>query len=352
MKNSHFIIGINLVGILLLSGCGKPGETAASTKKEEVIPVKIIALNKTEVKESIYSSGQFTTNDETVLSFKTGGVIDRIFVREGDHIQKGQLLATLNLTEISAQVNQAQIAFDKAARDYKRAENLIRDSVATLEQFQNSRTGFEIAQQQLNSAKFNMAYSEIRAMQEGVILKKMTNEGQIVGPGMPVLQMSSKGQTDWILRVAVSDKEWARTNINDKVKVQIEALNFNEVEGYVFTKGANADQMTGSFTMDIKLNNARKLNIASGMFGKAEIEVSKKNNLWQIPYEALLDGNANGGFVFVTNNNRKAIKVPVTILAIDKNIVQISEGLANYNSLIVSGSAYLTDNSTIEVVNK
>jgi len=65
----------------------------------------------------------------------------------------------------------------------------------------------------------------------------------------------------------------------------------------------------------------------------------------------LLDGNADQGFVFVTNDNINALKVPVTIEAIDGKNILISKGLDGYGSLIVSGSAYLTDKSAIKVVN-
>jgi RND family efflux transporter MFP subunit len=351
MKNSFNILTISALFMLLFPGCGKEQELSTLPKSVEAIPVKVIFLSQLEVSGSVHSSGQFTTNDETMLSFKTGGIVGRIYVKEGDKIRKGQLLATLDLTEISSQVNQTRIAFEKAARDYDRFENLRKDSVATLEQLQNSKTGFELAKQQLTAAKFNLQYSEIRATHDGVILKKLANEGQMTGPGTPVLQTSSKGQTDWILRVAVSDKEWANIKLNDKASIQIEALNINDMQAYVSSKAEDADQMTGSFSIDLKLNNARKLNIASGMFGKAEIMLSQKNLVWQIPYDALLDGNADQGFVFVTNDNINALKVPVTIEAIDGKNILISKGLEEFNSLIVSGSAYLTDKSVIKVIN-
>lgn len=351
MKNRHNLLMISAVFILSLISCNHKNKVSPVTDLVEAIPVKIIALNKSDVTGIIHSSGQFTTDNETMLAFKTGGIVDRIYVKEGDKIRKGEVLATLDLTEISAQVNQAQIAFEKASRDFNRVNNLIKDSVATLEQLQNTKTYFELARQQLAAANFNLQYSEIRATQDGVVINRFVNEGQITGPGVPILQFSSKGHTDWILRVAVSDKEWASITKNDKAKIQIEALNLYDIEAFVYSKAEEADKTTGSFSIDIKLINARKLNIASGMFGKARITLTQKSRLWQIPYDAVLDGNDNQGFVFVTNDNRKALKVPVRISGIDKNNVLISDGLSNYRSLIVSGSAYLTDNSNIKVVN-
>ena len=114
MKNNFKILTISTFYVLLLSGCRvKEPENPIQPKSVEAIPVKVIFLNRAEVTESVHSSGQFTTDDETVLSFKTGGLVDRIYVKEGDKIKKGQLLATLDLTEISSVVNQTQIAFDQ-----------------------------------------------------------------------------------------------------------------------------------------------------------------------------------------------------------------------------------------------
>src|SRR5262245_57841599 len=80
------------------------------TIHEDVIPVKTVPHQQETVQQKINTSGQFTTDDETNLSFKTSGIINRIFVKEGDPVKKGQLLATLNLTEINASAEQASLA--------------------------------------------------------------------------------------------------------------------------------------------------------------------------------------------------------------------------------------------------
>ena len=350
MKTIQRPNGWSILAMIVLTACGHTNKESGIPKPDESVPVKIVALRRTDVNAVIHASGQFTTDDETLLSFKTGGIINRIYVKEGDKVRRGQILASLDLTEINAQVSQAQIGLEKAIRDRNRAQNLYNDSVATLEQLQNAQTGLEIAQQQMVAAKFNLAHSRIEAPGDGVILNKFANEGQIIGTGTPVLQTSSKGETDWILRVAVSDREWAKIAMHDKAIVDIDALNGKAVEGYVYTKAEQADPRTGSYSVDIKLRDARQMHIASGMFGKAAITSSQSHSLWRIPYDALLDGNANSGFVFVTDDDKVAVKVPVKIAEIDDNNVLISDGLSGYHSLIVSGSAYLTDRSPIKVV--
>ena len=122
---------------------------------------------------------------------------------------RGQLLARLNLTEIDAQVGQARNAFEKAERDFKRVSNLYRDSAATLEQFQNAQTGFQLAEQALQIAGFNQRYSSIYATESGRVLRKLMNEGELVGPGQPVYVINSTRPGDWVIRIGVADRDWA-----------------------------------------------------------------------------------------------------------------------------------------------
>jgi len=85
----------------------------------------VISLQQASLSPTIQASGVFTTEDETYLGFKIGGVVQHVFVKEGDAVKSGQLLASLNLTEIKAQVQQGQILLDKAQRDFDRAKKLI-----------------------------------------------------------------------------------------------------------------------------------------------------------------------------------------------------------------------------------
>lgn len=328
--------------------------TAAESKTtgNDTIPVQVMQLSRQNSNGSIAVSGQFTTDDEVLLSFKTGGIINSLLVKEGDAVKKGQLLATLNLTEINAQVQQAQLNAEKAQRDYQRTLNLYNDSVATLEQLQNSKTALQLAQQQLNMASFNRQYSEIRAAQDGYVLRKLANPGQLVSAGTPVLQTNGAHSGKWLLRVGISDREWAMLQLNDHAQVQTTALPGQVFEGLVSRKSEGVDAATGIFTADITLTGQKPQAIASGMFGKATITPSVRsagNGTWQIPYEALLDGDGSSGYVFVTNDNKTAHKVKVTVGGIAQNTVTITDGLQDAASLIVSGSAYLSDNSPIVI---
>ena len=207
-----------LLFISLFSAC-QDEKASVATVNTDTIPVRIASIQEELLQQEVEASGQFTTEDETFLSFKTGGIIQQIFVREGDNVQQGQLLAKLNPVEINAQVEQAAIALEKAQRDFNRAENLYLDSVATLEQLQNSKSTLAIAKQQYQIAGFNQQYTEIRATGKGIVLKKMAQEGQIVGPGTPILQVNGAGKSPWLLKIFVSEADWTRIRKGDPARV-------------------------------------------------------------------------------------------------------------------------------------
>ena len=318
-----------------------------STLINDTIPVKVMPVISEQVSTIIETSGLFTTEDETILSFKTGGIVENIFVKDGDAIKNGQLIATLNMTEIKAQVQQAKIAVEKAKRDNMRAENLFRDSVATLEQLQNSKTALDIAEQQMKTAQFNERYSEIRANKNGFILKKFINEGQVIAPGSPAFQVNGASNQKWLLKVAVSDRDWASISKKDKATI---IVGESEISAIVSRKSESTDQVTGSMWLMIEPIEKIKLNIASGTFGKAKIMPSASTKAWLVPYDAILDGNAGEGYVFVAKDNNTAEKIKVSIGNIVNGKVLVTAGLDSIKTIITTGNAYLNDKSPIKII--
>lgn len=347
-------IVLMLSTLLFLASCTHEKATVKNVN-DQAIPVKVLQLQANNGISTVAASGQFTTDDEVYLSFKTSGVIDRIYVKEGDALHKGQLLAILKLTEIDAQLQQATLAYEKAQRDYKRTANLYSDSVATLEQLQNSKTMMELSKQQLDAVKFNRSYSEIRASKDGYVLHKMANEGQNVAPGAPIFQTNGANTKSWLLRVNVDDKQWASINANDKALVYTDAGKAKQYSGVIVHKSQAVDPATGMLTVDVQLTDKKNLEIASGMFGRVVINCSatKQSNAgqtWTIPYEALLDADGSMGYVFVVNDNNTVSKVKVSIQGMDNSKVTVSDGLQSVKAIVTTGNAYLTDNCNIQII--
>jgi len=350
IQKKFMAAGAVLLAAAVLQACtDSKGERKAIPNAAEPVPVKVISLQQSTSLADVKASGQLTTDDETTLSFKSGGVIGAVLVKEGEAVKKGQLLATLDMTELNAQVAQARFSFEKAQRDLQRVTNLYRDSVATLEQLQNAQTGLDIAKQQLEAVSFNRSFAEIHAPANGFVLRKFANAGQVVSTGNPVLVTNGAAKGDWILKVGVSDKQWATVKTGDKAAVQIDAFPDKSFKGTVVRRSETSDPQTGAFTLELNVDNDG-VKLAAGMFGSAQIHSGVGVASWSVPYEAVLDANGNEGFVFVTDDSKTARKQPVTIASFDGNTIRISAGLENAGALVVAGSAYLSEGSPIQIL--
>jgi len=345
MNKNITILALSLS--VLIASCSTK-DIKKDNKVDDNIPVSVVSIEQANASQTIEATGTLTTDDETYLSFKTGGIIKSIFVKEGDVVKAGQVLATLDLTEIRTMVEQARIGYEKAKRDAARVRNLYRDSVATLEQLQNVESLLELSRQQLTGAEFNLSHSEIRALKNGVVMKKFANDGQMSGPGTPVLLVNGAGSGKWILRVGLSDQLWNATKVGDKAEVTISAIGNELLQATVVRKSEMADPYTGTFSVDVALNNSHS-KIAAGMIGKVMIHPSIQSKVWTVPYEALLDANGDESYAFVVGADNVAKKVKVKLGAVHNQSIEIISGLESYSLLITKGNAYLKDGSKVKI---
>jgi RND family efflux transporter MFP subunit len=227
---------------------------------------------------------------------------------------------------------------------------LYKDSVATLEQLQNAKTGLEIAKQNYQQASFNQQYSKIYATQDGFIVKKLKNEGELAEPGGPVLLTGAVSATSkWILTTGVSDKEWSILHKGNAATVTIEAFPGKSFPAVISKKSLAADPVNGSFDIELQVDFGKE-QPAIGMFGKAEINTVTNASGYTIPYESLLEANGKKGFVFASNDGKTVKRVEVTIGSIDEKTLHVTEGLEGYRYVVSAGSPYLNDQSTVRVI--
>jgi multidrug efflux pump subunit AcrA (membrane-fusion protein) len=316
---------LSLVLLTAMLACGKKEEKKeAAVAIEEVIPVRIAEVGAAAATDPIQASGLLASETEARLAFKTGGVIQKIYVKEGDRVAKGQLLALLNLTEINAQVQQATESVQKSERDLKRVSNLYRDSVATLEQVQNLTTALN---------------------------KKLMNDGELVGPGAPVLVVNATSRQDWVLRVGVSDKDWARLRDGNRADVHLDAFPNQSFSASVKNLSPVPDLNSGLYQAELSVQGLDPSRLATGLFGKATLypTVLQTKGLTAIPIDALIEGNGELAYVFVPAGN-VAKRIPIRISHFNNEKAFVASGLEGVESIIVDGSAYLTEGAKIKVV--
>jgi membrane fusion protein, multidrug efflux system len=339
---------LSLLLTALLASCGKKKEPKKALIEDDIIAVKLADVSQANSTDALKASGLVASLEEARLSFKTGGIIEKIYVKEGQNVRKGQLLATLNLTEINAQVQQATESVQKAERDLKRVTNLYRDSVATLEQVQNLTTALSVAKQSLEIASYNQGYSKIYASANGVIVKKLMNEGELAGPGTPVFFMNASGANDWVIKVGIADKDWTRLRTGDRATVRLDAFPETVFTASVSNLSQGADQNSGLYQAELKLNTQGK-KMATGLFGNAEIMPYFIQKHTSVPIDAIVEGNGDDAFIYVVAEG-KARKMSVKIVGIDNTRAFIGSGLGGINQVITDGSAYLVEGSKVKVV--
>ncbi|MFN8303762.1 MAG: efflux RND transporter periplasmic adaptor subunit [Saprospiraceae bacterium] len=345
------LVAFALLGLFyLLGGCGnseavKPAGSALAA--DERIPVRTAPVEQKSIALPVHASGMLSSSAEQRLSFKIGGVIQRIFVEEGDVVRPGQLLAVLDKTEIDAQLTQAQQGLAKAERDLSRVQGLFRDSSATLELLENATTGRDVAKETARIAQFNRQYAEIRATRGGKIIKKLMNEGEITGPGIPALVLFETGNDDWVVRINVSDRDWARLNLGMLATVRMDAYPETVFNGKVSDLAPAADPATGLYPVEIKVVPQGK-RFAPGLFASVDITPPQARTYAVVPVEAIVEGEGKNAFVFAIQPDGETVrKIPVQIAFLDGAKVVVAGGLENTQEVITAGAPYLTEKSRV-----
>jgi RND family efflux transporter, MFP subunit len=347
MKRIQFTV---IAAALMLSSCKEHPKNTNPLGEPDIIAVKVSPVSSFRVPTSVQVSGLVSTEDQANYSFKIGGVISRILVSEGDFFRKGQLLATLNTTEISAGLSQSNLGVDKAQRDYDRAMNLYKDSVFTLEQLQNTRTALDVARKGKEAVAFNERYAKIYATSDGFVSKKVANEGEVIGGGMPVLLTNTIQQNaSYLLKAGVTDREWSSIKAGQAAKVTLDGFPDQLFEATVYRKLQSADREIGSFQIELKL---KLHNVAPpvGMFGKADIEIDQVENAIVIPYNALVEADGKKGYIFTTVGADKVKKIPVNIMKFETDKVYLSDKMDGINQIVISNSAYLNEQSVVKII--
>lgn len=329
---------------------GHKTEPVVNTETEDAIPVRAVKVQNRNSALPVQASGILTSENEQRLSFKIGGVIKKVWVKEGDQVKAGQMLAELDKTEIDAQVRQAQEAQLKAERDLQRVTGLYRDSSATLELLQNATTARDVSNETLKVARFNQQFAEIRANKSGKIIKKLINEGEITGPGLPAFVIFETGPDDWVVKINVSDRDWARLNKGMKAKVTMDAYENQPFTGVVSDLAAAADPANGLYPVEVRIKPNGK-RFVPGLFAKVEIEPARSSPYPVIPIEAVVEGDGKNAFVFSIEADGSSVKKRhIQIAYLDGNNAVVASGLDGVEQVVKEGAPYLTEQKKVKVV--
>lgn len=344
MKTTIKILTIALP-LLILSACSDKKQTIET---DAAVNVQTAYVSEKQIVESVHSVGKVYSKAEVKLGFKTGGIIKDILVDEGQSVRKGQVLAVLNLSEIEAGRTQANLAFEKAKRDFSRAQNLYKDSVVTLEQLENARTQLEYAKSTLEIADFNLKFSRISAPEKGKILKRLAERNELIAPGYPVFIFGSSDD-DWVVRANISETEILKLRLSDKASVILDAYPDKQIQAEISEIGSFADPYTGTYEIELTIAN-KDIRLASGLFARFDIFPSKSETYDVVPVNALVEANEREGFVYKVNAGNVVVREKVSIYDIHDNMLYVHSDLIKGDEVITEGADYINSNSKIKII--
>lgn len=329
----------------LAAGCGNGSPDAAAPPT----PVRVASVETAPVEPTIRAVGWLATADEVRLSFKTGGVIAAIHVEQGAALRAGQLLALLAQDEVAAVVAQARAMADKADRDLERGQALLADEVATREQLENLTTARDVARAALRAAEFNARFSRIAAPGDGVLLRRLAEPGELVGPGQPVLVAGLTGG-GWIVRAALADRDIVRIAAGASATITLDAFPGRRFHGDVTELASAADPANGTYEVQIAVapDGARFL---TGMVAKVEFEAAGAARVPVVPVSALLEADGSEATIYVIAPGEDvARRVAVRIGRLVGEHVEITGGVEPGAQVVTEGAAYLRDGAQVRLL--
>lgn len=341
MSRSTLLCLLSLSTLVACSGSPEAPATAAPTL------VRVTTPNSGPGAAAIVTTGVVAAAESMTLSFKTGGVVGRVAVREGDRVRAGQLLAELVPTEVNAQVMQAQQLSDKAQRDLARGEKLYADQVIPLEQLEGLRTQAGIAKAQLQAALFNGAQARITAPANGVVLRKRVENQEVVAPGQPVIEIGTNEQ-GYIVKAGLADREAVLLKTGDPATVLLDAFPGRGLTGKVSEIGGAALPQNGLFPVEVALD-AGDLPLVSGLVAQLSLQpAGSTSTLLHIPTGAVVAGTGEMASVFVLEAGQ-ARKRSIEIAFFTRDQVAVRSGLADGDQVITDGALYLSDGEAVQL---
>ena len=345
------VAGTMIALLSLLAACGdNPSQQAAAPATS--VPVRTAPAESAAVAAGVRAVGILGPRDELRLSFKSGGVVERVAVDVGDRVRAGQLLAVLKRAEVDAAVAQAAEAAEKSRRDLERARQLRLDEVATQEQVEDLTTAYNVARSNLETAQFNARFASIVAPADGVVLQRLAKASELVKSGEPVLVLGATGE-GWVVRTALADRDAVRVNLGDTAKVSFDAFPGRGFAGRVTRIGSSADPSTGTFEVEIEVapDGAR---FARGLVAKVDLTIRGEHgdeSQTVVPVTALVEADGPAAIVYVLDADAGVVRRrTVTVGPIVSERVVVIAGLVPGEQVVTDGAAWLTDGRPVRVV--
>ncbi|SNR39699.1 efflux RND transporter periplasmic adaptor subunit [Lutibacter flavus] len=355
MKNILKIIAF--ATLIIVVSCGKEKTKLADTR--ETVAVKVSTPSSEHV-SFITASGKVEAVQNANLSTRMMGFVNKVYVKVGQKVSKGQLLLSINSADINAQkaqvnasITEATAAFTNAEKDYNRFKALYNDNSASQKEMDDMTANYEMAKARLeaanqmkNQVNAQLSYSNITAPFTGIVTGKFINKGDMANPGMPLISIETPGEFQ--VMAMVPESEITKVKTGSKVNVVIKSTN-KLLTGEVTEVSTSAKNTGGQYLVKVILDKTEE-KLLSGMFTSVQIPIEKveTSSLVIIPKSALVKQGQLTGIYTIGNENTAILRW----LRIGKSFgdqVEVLSGLSADEQYIVFAEGKLYNGAKVAI---
>lgn len=333
---------------LTLTACSgqNSGDTAAEEEPAPAVPVEIAPPTRGDIYAVYTGTAPIEAFRDAQVIAKVAGEIQEILVEEGDDVAEGQMLARLDGDRLRLEAARIEADLQKLKRDFQRNVDLREKSLISADDFDKIQYELEALEASYDLAMLELGYTEIRAPIDGVISERFVKTGNTVEVNSPLFEVTSLEPL--VSYLHVPEREYRRLEPGQTTEIEVDALQGERFTGTVARVSPVVDPETGTFKITIEVSDPTR-RLKPGMFGRARIVFDRHADALQIPRNAIVEDGASKS-VFVVDGDSAARRVVRTGYSQDGR-VEVLDGLADDDLVIVVGQTGLKDGSRITVIN-
>jgi membrane fusion protein, multidrug efflux system len=320
-------------------------ETPDSLKTGRVKEVTVTALKAQPFDHYVQTQGRVESENNILVSSKTMGVVEQVFVTEGQQVSRGQVIAQIDNSIVKTSIESMKSQLELANTVYERQKNLWNQKIGTEVQYLQAKTNKESLEKQLASIQEQNEMTRIKSPISGTVDNVFVKAGENIAPGMPAARVVNIN--DLKLVANVSEAYVTDVQKGNKVVINIPELK-KEVTGTVSFVGKNIDPLTRTFNIEVAMKADPDLR--PNMTATVKVVFTTAKNAIVVPINVVQTIN-NKKIVYIAEkkgNRVVARRKEVTVDGVYANQAQV-QGLNDGDQVITFGYQGLNDGEVIKI---
>lgn len=329
-------------------------EKLESINPDRNIPLITTFTSKNEAfKHYLELQGSVETKQNLVITPEMPGILRRVYVKEGDKVSKGQLLAKIDDGGLSQQISSAQIQADLLKTTYDRQKRLWDQKIGSEIQFLQTKSTYESAVESVNQLKQQLGKSNVRAPFTGVIDDVITEQGSVVAAGQTQL-IRIVNLNDMYIQTDIPESYITSITEGKDVEVMFPVLG-KTLSSKIRQTGNFINPANRTFKIEIDVPNKDKT-IKPNLTARLKINDYTNDNAILIP-QSIISEDANGDqyiYILTDKKENKATAKQVIIKTgkTQGDQIEVLSGLEANAEIIKEGARSVKDGQTIKILNK